>query len=66
MKAIRHVKKNNQSVLPHIVILECVCTALKSSENTEEGVKNLRPAILQVRNSILFTGYCFSMIINGK
>jgi hypothetical protein len=48
--------KNNQPILPHI------CATLKISENTEECMRNSRPAVLQVRNCILFTGYCFSIM----
>jgi uncharacterized protein YpiB (UPF0302 family) len=45
--------KNNQLILSCIVILEHVCASLKVSENTEECVKNLRLAVVQVRNTFL-------------
>jgi hypothetical protein len=74
MKAIRNAHsffqeeglqiKNNHPVLPHTAVLECVCAAMKISENpVEEHLQNVEPAVHLVRKCILFIMYYCTVLL---
>jgi hypothetical protein len=55
--------KNNQPIISHTKVLKRVYAALKVRKNTARGtIKDLRPAIHQLRNWFLFARYCYNVI----